>query len=133
MLTIYLAVPTVRILSKLGEGNFATVYLAQWRNGNSAIQVAVKKLKVSATINERVTFLKEAAVMGQFHHRNIVHLYGVVQEGEESEEDRVSPSLKPNYYHILYHHRTPLYLQWILLELLQNGDLITHLKSLKEG
>ena len=31
---------------------------------------------------DRVKFLQEAAIMGQFKHANIVTMYGVVKEGE---------------------------------------------------
>ena len=31
---------------------------------------------------ERVKFLQEAAIMGQFHHPNVITLHGVVTVGE---------------------------------------------------
>lgn len=32
--------------------------------------------------NDKINFLQEAAIMGQFHHPNIVQLYGVVLMGD---------------------------------------------------
>ena len=43
--------------------------------------VAIKTLKSSATEKEEVMFLQEAAINGQFHHRNVVKLCGVVTVG----------------------------------------------------
>ena len=39
--------------------------------------MAVKTLK-SETEENRVKFLREAAIMGQFEHSNVVKMYGVV-------------------------------------------------------
>lgn len=44
----------------------------------TAIEVAVKSLKDEASEEERVKFLKEAAIMGQFNHVNIVRILGIV-------------------------------------------------------
>ena len=46
------------------------------------MKVAVKSLNESAGEGERVKFLQEAAIMGQFYHPNIVRLHGVVTMGE---------------------------------------------------
>ena len=46
------------------------------------MDVAVKMLKSAATEGDRVSFLQEAAIMGQFRHpNNIVTLMGVVTIG----------------------------------------------------
>ena len=44
--------------------------------------VAVKTLQEGASEEDKVKFLQEAAIMGQFSHPNVVKLYGVVTEGE---------------------------------------------------
>ena len=44
--------------------------------------MAIKTLKAEASEEEKVKFLQEAAIMGQFHHPNIVKLHGVVTVGE---------------------------------------------------
>ena len=46
-----------------------------------ALQAAAKTLKDNSTLEDRSKFLQEAAIMGQFKHRNVVELYGVVAEG----------------------------------------------------
>ena len=46
------------------------------------VDVAVKTLKEGSDKQDRVKFLQEAAIMGQFRHPNVVTMYGVVTEGE---------------------------------------------------
>ena len=46
------------------------------------VHVAIKILQDGKTEKERVRFLREAAIMGQFSHRNIVKLIGVVAESD---------------------------------------------------
>ena len=46
-----------------------------------ALHVAVKDLQEDAKEEDRVKFLQEAALMGQFSHFNIIRLYGVVTVG----------------------------------------------------
>ena len=44
--------------------------------------MAIKTLKRSSTEEDQVKFLQKAAIMGQFHHSNVVQLYGVVTSGD---------------------------------------------------
>ena len=46
------------------------------------VEVAVKTLKEGSAEEDRVKFLQEAAIMGQFKHYNVVTMYGVVTDGE---------------------------------------------------
>jgi serine/threonine protein kinase len=46
------------------------------------MDVAVKTLKRGSAREDRVKFLQEAAIMGQFKHSNVVEMYGVVTQGE---------------------------------------------------
>lgn len=45
------------------------------------LDVAVKTLSEKATEAEKILFLQEAVIMGQFLHPNIVQLYGIVTRG----------------------------------------------------
>ena len=66
----------------LGSGQFGEVYKGICINCDSELQVAVKTLKEGANDEDRVKFLQEAAIMGQFKHPNVVTMYGVVTDGE---------------------------------------------------
>ena len=71
------------ISQKLGSGEFGTVHLGLWSNGSTdPVQVAVKTLNSQCSESDRVKFLREAAIMGQFVHNNVVQLHGVVTEEE---------------------------------------------------
>ena len=59
------------------------VSLGLWSNGSTdPVQVAVKTLNSQCSESDRVKFLREAAIMGQFVHNNVVQLHGVVTEEE---------------------------------------------------
>ncbi len=72
-------------MGEIGSGKFAFVNKAQWTDQKSGVclTVAVKSLHSPASQEERVKFLQEAAIMGQFVHPNIVRLIGVVKIGDE--------------------------------------------------
>ena len=72
-----------RVLQELGSGEFGVVNLGLWSNGSTdPVQVAVKTLNSQSSESDRVKFLREAAIMGQFKHKNVVRLHGVVMEKE---------------------------------------------------
>ena len=72
------------MISELGSGNFGIVHKAEWTKSNGKIvEVAVKTLKPGANEKEKVKFLQEAAIMGQFTHANVVKLYGIVHDPEQ--------------------------------------------------
>jgi serine/threonine protein kinase len=66
----------------LGSGQYGTVHKGEWvaSEGGEKIEVAVKILKEGAGEGDKVKFLQEAAIMGQFSHPNVVKLFGVVIE-----------------------------------------------------
>ena len=66
----------------LGSGQFGSVSKGVWESPTGPVNVAIKTLKNSSVEQEKVKFLQEAAIMGQFHHPNIVKLYGMVTVGE---------------------------------------------------
>lgn len=51
------------------------------------IDTAVKQLRPNASEDMRMKLLQEAAIMGQFNHRNVVKLYGVVTDGPEVKQN----------------------------------------------
>ena len=67
-----------------------------WHQPLGALAVALKMVKPGSSEQERVKFLQEAAIIGQFHHKNILTLHGVVTIGEP-----VSPFLQLLLFHSL--------------------------------
>ena len=57
-----------------------------WQSPMGAMDVAVKQLQPGASEEEKVKFLQEAAINGQFRHPNVVKLMGVVTVGEPVSE-----------------------------------------------
>ncbi len=70
-----------RITEHLGSGQYGTVDKGFWNRNQQLIEVAVKGLKGVASEEEEIKFLQEAAINGQFHHPNVVRLFGVVTVG----------------------------------------------------
>ena len=67
----------------IGSGQFGLVYKGVLlRRDKNQVEVAVKTLKEASGEKDRVKFLQEAAIMGQFKHPNVVEVFGVVSEGE---------------------------------------------------
>ena len=72
----------------LGSGAFGTVYRGAWSHpgteSNKLVEeeVAVKTMENGSSEEDRVKFLQEAAIMGQFNHPNIVKIIGIVKENE---------------------------------------------------
>ena len=68
--------------TKIGEGHFGTVYLADWREGRTTIPVAVKKLhiqSVTSAVEQEIEALK------QLRNIYIVTLYGISQDSRTNE------------------------------------------------
>ena len=73
----------LKMLTKLGEGQFGKVYKAVLKSPTGTSQnVAVKLVKEGAPQEETLKLLQEAAILGQFSHKHIVHLVGVVTVDE---------------------------------------------------
>ena len=53
-----------------------------WHHDEQADQVAIKTLHGEVSEEAKKTLLKEAAMIRQFAHTNIVKLYGVVTTGD---------------------------------------------------
>uniref|UniRef100_A0A2R8ZB35 Ephrin type-A receptor 2 n=1 Tax=Pan paniscus TaxID=9597 RepID=A0A2R8ZB35_PANPA len=66
----------------IGAGEFGEVYKGTLKtsSGKKEVPVAIKTLKAGYTEKQRVDFLGEAGIMGQFSHHNIIRLEGVVSK-----------------------------------------------------
>ncbi|XP_025945668.1 ephrin type-A receptor 2 [Apteryx rowi] len=64
----------------IGAGEFGEVYKGTLKRGKKEVPVAIKTLKAGYTEKQRVDFLSEAGIMGQFCHHNVIHLEGVVSK-----------------------------------------------------
>lgn len=63
----------------IGAGEFGEVFRGSLTvPGRSEVAVAIKTLKSGYTEKQRQDFLSEASIMGQFSHKNIIRLEGVV-------------------------------------------------------
>lgn len=71
-------------IRELGSGTYGTVYHGKWKGSD----VAIKRIKASCfegrpSEQERLIadFWKEASILGQLHHPNVISFYGVVRDG----------------------------------------------------
>ncbi|XP_022081965.1 proto-oncogene tyrosine-protein kinase ROS-like [Acanthaster planci] len=96
----------LKLITFLGSGAFGEVFegLALNIHGpdSGETRVAVKTLKQGATDQEKEEFLKEAVLMGNFHDKNILGLLGVCLDNDP---------------------------QFIILELMEGGDLLSYLRG----
>lgn len=74
---------------RLPAGEFGEVYKGTLKaSGKKEVPVAIKTLKAGYTEKQRVDFLSEASIMGQFSHHNIIRLEGVVSKCETRFQSR---------------------------------------------
>lgn len=68
----------IRLDKEIGKGQFGTVFAGTWHlAGGDRRPVAIKRLSVQASEEEKSKFLREGARMMQFFHPNVVKLLGV--------------------------------------------------------
>ena len=55
-----------------------------WRSmkKNTTLEVALKSVPSSGSSEEKMKLLQEAMIMGQFSHPNIIHLHGIISQGD---------------------------------------------------
>ena len=70
--------PLDKRLHVLGTGEFGDVFKGVWDTPYGPQDVAIKMLKVGSKEKDKVNFLKEAALMGQFRHPYVIRLLGAV-------------------------------------------------------
>ena len=56
----------------LGSGQFGEVYKGMWLGPKGNLDAAIKTLREDASKEDKVRFLQEAAIIGQFSHPNVV-------------------------------------------------------------
>lgn len=78
--------PTFRLGEFLGSGQFGTVYHGEWATGGQTVPVAIKTLHANSHESDKVRFLQEAAIMGQFKHPNVIKMCGLITEEEPVSE-----------------------------------------------
>ncbi|KAG7465669.1 hypothetical protein MATL_G00155980 [Megalops atlanticus] len=101
----------LKLRSLLGSGAFGEVYEGVTVGDPSEkvseeTRVAVKTLRKGATDHEKAEFLKEAHLMSQFDHPNILRLLGVCLQNEP---------------------------QYLILELMEGGDLRSYLQGARSS
>ncbi|CAG9814390.1 unnamed protein product [Phaedon cochleariae] len=69
---------SITINKELGMGEFGVVQQGVWCNEGERIQVAIKCLSRDRMQSNMVEFLKEASIMHNIDHGNIVRFFGVV-------------------------------------------------------
>ena len=62
-------------------GQFGKIYKATYTQDVSEMTVAVKKIKKYESDQETNDFLHEMRITMDLMHPNIIHLYGIVDEG----------------------------------------------------
>ncbi|KAK5650142.1 hypothetical protein RI129_001171 [Pyrocoelia pectoralis] len=95
----------IKLMKFLGSGAFGEVFEGKARNiSNNGIEinVAIKTLRKGASDSEKCEFLQEAQLMSHFKHEHILQLLGVCLDNDP---------------------------QFIIMELMQGGDLLTYLRS----
>ena len=80
--SVFIVVHACSVLERLGSGEFGEVCKALWSISGATKELAIKTVRPQLPEEEKVRFLQEAAIMGQFCHPNVVKLYGVVTLGD---------------------------------------------------
>ena len=73
----YPSIPGYRVIKRLGEGGMATVYLAIQENFQREIALKIMSSRLLADESFGGRFLREARIVAQLSHRNIVPVYDV--------------------------------------------------------
>ena len=72
----------LKIFNLVGKGEFGDVWKGTLDTPIGEIPVAIKLLKDTLGKQENISFLQEAAIIGQFNHINVLKLIGVVTLSE---------------------------------------------------
>ncbi|KAI6653850.1 hypothetical protein LOD99_3352 [Oopsacas minuta] len=64
--------------AEFASGQFGVVYRAVYHTEKGDIPVAIKTLKEAANSDTKVAFMREAAILAQFQHPNVLRMIGVL-------------------------------------------------------
>jgi len=102
---VFICITYFSVAELIGSGEFGVVHFGTFTDGSAdPIQVAVKTINSKCSESDRLKFLREAAIMGQFQHDSIVQFHGIITD----EENTI-----------------------IVLEYMPKGDLLKHLIRIK--
>ena len=82
LLLLYGTIVFFRITGHLGSGQFGSVEKGILQTTKGPVGVAVKTIGPKVSEEDKIKFLQEAAIMGQFKHPNIIQLHGMVTVGQ---------------------------------------------------
>ena len=68
----------IQLEHEFASGQFGVVYRAVYHTEKGDIPVAIKTLKEAAKSDMKVAFMREAAILAQFQHPNVLRMIGVL-------------------------------------------------------
>ena len=68
----------IDLQKEFASGQFGVVYRAVYHTQRGDIPVAIKTLKETSDADTKVAFMREAAILAQFQHPNVLRLIGVL-------------------------------------------------------
>ena len=68
----------IQMGEEFASGQFGVVYRAVYHTEKGDIPVAIKTLKEAANTDTKVAFMREAAILAQFQHPNVLRMIGVL-------------------------------------------------------
>ena len=68
----------IEVGEEFASGQFGVVYRAVYHTQRGDIPVAIKTLKEASDTDTKVAFMREAAILAQFQHPNVLRLIGVL-------------------------------------------------------
>ncbi|XP_072757201.1 proto-oncogene tyrosine-protein kinase ROS-like isoform X2 [Anoplolepis gracilipes] len=75
----------ITLIKLVGSGAFGKVFQGTVKNlegGSDTMPVAIKMLRSNASSSQITEFLREAKLMGHFHHRHLLRLLGICIDGD---------------------------------------------------
>ena len=72
-----------RLTKVLGQGEFGLVHRGTWHIPGQVVDVAVKTIKGNSSEEEKIKFMQEASLMGQFVCPNIVRIHGICLDNSD--------------------------------------------------